>query len=347
MRKPAGLALVTTISAALLFPGGISPVSAQTSGTTGRIAKFTSGTTLGNSVMIESGGRIGIGTASPNSKLEISGQNALKLSGFQPFMTLSDSNAANARHVIQSVGGGLNLLADDYLKNTNPFAFVRVDKTGKVGLGTANPQRLLQIGPDTNALFTIEASDESPRAGFIRFGDKTGWQLNIGRSRESSGGPLNTGSTGWVFRIKDNGEFGPVGWPLGPVGNGGPLCRMLNNVVTPCPSSSLRYKTSITPYTGGLDVIEKLQPITFTRNLTGNRDMGLGAEDVAAVEPLFTFNNEHGEVEGVKYELLTTVLVNAVKEQQEQIERQHKLIEQLQSSVARLEQANERRVSGQ
>ena len=42
-------------------------------------------------------------------------------------------------------------------------------------------------------------------------------------------------------------------------------------------------------------------------------------------------------MEGIKYELLTTVLINAVNEQQEQLERQRRLIEELQSAVARLE----------
>ena len=44
------------------------------------------------------------------------------------------------------------------------------------------------------------------------------------------------------------------------------------------------------------------------------RDVGFGAEDVAAIDPRLAVFNEAGEVEGVKYDRLTTVLVNAVKE---------------------------------
>jgi hypothetical protein len=109
------------------------------------------------------------------------------------------------------------------------------------------------------------------------------------------------------------------------------------NKVTPCVASSLRYKTDIEPYRGGLDVIERLRPIAFIRIHNGANDIGLAAEDVARVDPRLTYPNEKGEVEGVKYELLTTVLINAVKEQQEQIERQGEQIEELQAALAGLE----------
>lgn len=51
-------------------------------------------------------------------------------------------------------------------------------------------------------------------------------------------------------------------------------------------------------------------------------DLGLGAEDVAAIEPLLVTYNAKGEVEGVKYDRIGVVLVNAVKEQQAEISSQ-------------------------
>ena len=56
------------------------------------------------------------------------------------------------------------------------------------------------------------------------------------------------------------------------------------------------------------------------------RDVGFAAEEVECVEPLLVTYNPKGEIEGVKYGQLTTVLVNAVKEQQAQIENQQKQI---------------------
>ena len=77
----------------------------------------------------------------------------------------------------------------------------------------------LQIGEGFGPAFTISPSDASPNAGFIRFGDSTGWKLHFGRAREVSAGPLNTGTTGVLMTIEDNGRIGigtaaktSVGW---------------------------------------------------------------------------------------------------------------------------------------
>jgi trimeric autotransporter adhesin len=84
-------------------------------------------------------------------------------------------------------------------------------------------------------------------------------------------------------------------------------------------SSSLRYKTRVQPFTRGLDVVRRLRPITFEWKDGVGSDVGFGAEDVEQVEPLLTTRNDKGEIEGVKYKQITTVLVNAIKEQQDQI----------------------------
>ncbi len=110
---------------------------------------------------------------------------------------------------------------------------------------------------------------------------------------------------------------------LATLGTGGsiPLCLTGPQVVSFC-SSSLRYKSEVRPFTGGLSIINRLHPITFTWKADGKRDVGLGAEHVAKVEPLFTFTNAKGEIEGVKYDHLSVVFINAIKEQQAQIKSQ-------------------------
>lgn len=97
-------------------------------------------------------------------------------------------------------------------------------------------------------------------------------------------------------------------------------------LITTCTTSqsSLRYKTDLRPYLGGLNVVGRLKPYDFTWKKGGMHDIGLVAEDVAQVEPLLTFNNEQGDIEGVKYENLNVVLINAIKEQQAQIEELRK-----------------------
>jgi hypothetical protein len=105
------------------------------------------------------------------------------------------------------------------------------------------------------------------------------------------------------------------------------LCRNPANEIATC-SSSMRYKTNLAPFHSGLSVVKGLQPITFNWKANGEADLGMGAEDVARVEPLLVTRNEKGEVEGVKYDRIAVVRLNVVKEQQQQIKRQ---AEQIQS----------------
>ncbi len=110
------------------------------------------------------------------------------------------------------------------------------------------------------------------------------------------------------------------------------LCRNLSEQISTC-SSSLRYKTAVAPFSSGLNLVNQLKPITFNWKEGGMHDLGLGAEDVEKVEPLLVTYNEKGVVEGVKYDRVAVVLLNAVKEQQTQIEQQRKQLLQQQNLI--------------
>ncbi|QYO65855.1 tail fiber domain-containing protein [Leptolyngbya sp. 7M] len=121
-------------------------------------------------------------------------------------------------------------------------------------------------------------------------------------------------------------------------GGGGSVCHTnIGGVGTlsVC-GSSIRYKTNVNAFSSGLDLIDRLRPVTFNWKADSKADLGLVAEEVAAVEPLLVTHNGQGEVEGVKYDRIGVVLINALKEQQAQIERQGKLIEEQQRRLAAL-----------
>jgi hypothetical protein len=102
-----------------------------------------------------------------------------------------------------------------------------------------------------------------------------------------------------------------------------------------CGASSLKWKTNVQPFRSGLDIIQRLRPISFNWKESEQADIGLGAEDVAKVAPSFTFTDDKGEVTGVKYERLNMLLINAIKEQQAQIAQQQKQIVGLKKLVCR------------
>lgn len=81
--------------------------------------------------------------------------------------------------------------------------------TGNVSMsGTLAVTGTSTIGNNSNASFMLAPSDASPNAGYIRFGDNTGWKLHFARSKENGSGTLNTGTTGTLMTIQDNGNVG-------------------------------------------------------------------------------------------------------------------------------------------
>jgi hypothetical protein len=108
------------------------------------------------------------------------------------------------------------------------------------------------------------------------------------------------------------------------VGGGTAICRNAFFIIATC-SSSARYKSNIVPFTPGLDLVRRLRPVSFNWKEDGTLDLGFVAEEVNKVEPLLTTYNSKGEVEGVKYDRISVVLINALKEQQGQIETLQKL----------------------
>jgi hypothetical protein len=88
-----------------------------------------------------------------------------------------------------------------------------------------------------------------------------------------------------------------------------------------------------------MNLIKRLRPVSFNWKTDNTLDFGLVAEDVASVEPRLTIRNQKGEIEGVRYDRVGVVLVNAVKEQQLQIDSQQKQIDE-QKEIIKRQQEN-------
>jgi hypothetical protein len=126
------------------------------------------------------------------------------------------------------------------------------------------------------------------------------------------------------------------------LGSGGStsLCRNGSGQISAC-SSSIRYKNNIADFSSGLSLVNRLRPVTFDWKDSQAPDLGLVAEEVAEAEPLLVTRNEKGEVEGVKYDRLSAVFINAFKEQQAQIEQQQAEARSQQNQIALLRADNE------
>jgi len=84
--------------------------------------------------------------------------------------------------------------------------------------------------------------------------------------------------------------------------------------------SDARLKTDIETITGALDRVRKLRGVTFSRRETGNRGVGLIAQELAPIVPEAVMTHEDGLL-SVAYGNLVGVLIEAVKDLADKVER--------------------------
>ncbi len=84
--------------------------------------------------------------------------------------------------------------------------------------------------------------------------------------------------------------------------------------------SDARLKTDIETITGALDRVRKLRGVTFSRRDTGNRGVGLIAQELAAIVPEAVMTHDDGLL-SVAYGNLVAVLIEAVKDLADKVER--------------------------
>ena len=260
---------------------------------------------------------VGIGTTAPRSRLDVNG--AVFVTGPRTTTPVGDTMSLSSESTFDAIQSF----------NNKPLALNPAGNN--VGIGENAPETRLHVSSASNTQFMLEVTsgrkwvigNMSGNNGNFEIRDHTGTQTS--RFTITSDGNIGAGTQAPTDRLDVNGIL-----RLRSLASGGTtsLCRHPDGQVATC-GSSLRYKENLVQFGGGLDIIRRLNPITFNWKRNGALDLGLGAEEVAAVEPLLVNYNEKGEVEGVKYDRIGVVLINAVREQQEQIRSQVDEIEDL------------------
>jgi hypothetical protein len=153
---------------------------------------------------------------------------------------------------------------------------------------------------------------------------------NVGEStiRSISGGLIiNTNSTSDALNILSGGNVG--------IGNSSPSYKLDVNgtarVTTLIETSALKYKTNIQPLDSQLSKVTQLEPVTFDWIDKPNpkTNIGLIADEVEKIYPEFVSKTEDGEIEGIEYSKLTTVLIQSIKELKEIVDKQQEQINAL------------------
>lgn len=127
----------------------------------GSTLKLLAGTGVGppssaNGITVNTAGNVGIGGSyTPVAKLEVVAQDALRLIGYQPFLTLLDDNAGYARGRIQSVGGEMVFEPESYLNGSDGNAYAKLFNSGNFSVKTLT----IRGGADLAEPFELSATD--------------------------------------------------------------------------------------------------------------------------------------------------------------------------------------------
>ncbi len=331
------------------------------SGSTGTLPIWSGGNALADSNIFQSGNNVGIGSGagSADARLHIFGDAStvnIETSEMIRLHRPAVSGIKNTNSAGIAVGafetGILGRARMDFRlsgipTNSNQFGIIpdvtvmSLLANGNVGIGTDSPGSyrfvVHQTTPGafaanirTSGLTTSNSDGLLVQAGTNFLDYALLVQNQAGIERFAVHGDGETVATGTIFAT------GSLGMGLFSGGGNQAVCWSSSSQFLGGCSSSLRYKKNIGSFLYGLDLIKRLKPITFDWKDGGMHDLGLGAEDVEKIEPLLVTYNKDGQVEGVKYDRIGVVLVNAVKEQQAQIEEQKKQIAVLMVSNAAL-----------
>ena len=105
--------------------------------------------------------------------------------------------------------------------------------------------------------------------------------------------------------------------------------------------SSARHKTNVKTVKNPIDTVKSLRGVTYDWKGTGQADVGFIAEEVGAIVPEVVSFGKDGRAEGIDYGRLTSVLVEAMKQQQSEIEKLQNVVQNLTSEQPSLLEAKQ------
>lgn len=222
--------------------------------------------------------------------------------------------------------------------------------TSSVGNSVINQNgERVEIGTAFDPAFALQPTSGSPDAGYIRFGDNTGWKLHIARSRERSAGPLNTGPRGILMTINDNGNVSVFGdfSARGVLARSGSFSFLFAGSCQGCnPPSDRNLKANFAAVDPRL-VLDRLASVpiltwNYKNEPASVRHIGATAQDFRAAfqlgdERTLSVVDAHGvtmaAVQGLR--LLSLEQRAQIEAQREQIRRQQREIDALKRLVCR------------
>ena len=286
---------------------------------------------------------VGIGVSAPNAKLEVNGDISIR-GGNGLYFGQSTGSLNSWTTRLFSSGSTQYFNGQTFIFNNVGYGsteFVRFTSGGRVGVGVTNPSARLQVNYDGN-----NGGGDLTGYGILHQSSASG-QATIGAHNTGDGyANLNLSSTVsgaqklWHISKRPNSNSNRLEYffydttfysrfiftYLGDFHADGDI------VAYSTTASDEKLKDNIEPIHNALDKVSKLNGVSFTWNCGSRKDekdLGVIAQNVEKVLPELVREKEspyHDDqtIKTVDYEKLTAVLIEAVKELQQKVEKLEK-----------------------
>jgi len=300
-------------------------------------------------MVVNDDSKVGIGTTSPSQKFEV-GDGAIA-SKYDADHHVAIRGLSGGQYIQYSSENALSWVAIDTYPNSGASTKMTLTGAGKLGIATTAPGTLFEIHESNSTSYSTTSFNtatirlEQTSSTDNRF---TGIGMSHNGQTEGLFGYQRTGTASdladWIwqgydgnsnsykelFRIKANGDLEAIDTSI-------------------ASNSDERLKENIEDFTGGLDLISKLKPRTFTWKEPKQRKegtvRGFVAQEVLDVDNYWVSEQEAKEKEHPEYKYTKdtetvylsklsdkdAMYVSAIQEQQKTIEKLIKRIETLES----------------
>jgi hypothetical protein len=275
-------------------------------------------------------GNVGIGTTAPGEKLHVVGD--LKVVSDSDVSTALGSGAIYIQNIagtagiqidtneIQSIGANL-YIQNDNAQPTHINNLLHLTTAGYVGIGTTAPNAPLTIVSSGvsggNITFRSDRTDSTIFENSYSLNMKSANGLNFDYDGNLNGGGAFNVYEGATSRFYIAGSSGNVGIGTTAPGYKLDVAGDIRAVSFIYSSSDRSLKKNITTISNPLDKISQLRGVTFDWKSNNEASIGLIAQEVEKVYPELVKGDDGSKA--IQYSGLIAPLIEAVKEQQREI----------------------------
>jgi hypothetical protein len=289
-------------------------------------------------------GRVGIGTVSPTTKLQVNGQVRI-VDGTQGAgkVFVSDANGIGTWTTLATTINDWTLTGNTIMDShflgtlnaqplrlfTNNTEKMHITPQGRVGIGTTNPATTVQVR-------NIEAGAGGTT---LQLTSPDGFSTEL--TSANAGNFLILLPSSAAYTVTRQGVFYDLvmnrngNWAVGGYVNDAYKLQVYGNAAANgfFSTSDIRLKRNIKPVKNGLDIVNQLRPVSYekknniTNNVYNQSEIGFIAQEVRKVLPQIVIESQDEEKTlAMNYNSLIPILTKAIQELNDKITKLEKII---------------------